>query len=128
MLGAGKNRSPFLSPVRRRHHRKHPQGRFRRAFLLYTKGATETAWRPYENLIAAELHNTVPGKVTGSLRFVTGACGDLARVSSEQQAPCPAMRKALRLAQRPRARLWNSSPSGTWRSHWARLCGPGSSA
>ncbi len=28
------------------------------------------AWRPYENLIAGELSNTVPGKVTGWLRFV----------------------------------------------------------
>ena len=28
------------------------------------------AWRPYENLIAGELENTVPGRVTGWLRFV----------------------------------------------------------
>ena len=28
------------------------------------------AWRPYENLIAGELDNTVPGKVTGWLRFL----------------------------------------------------------
>jgi len=28
------------------------------------------AWRPYENLIAGELSNTVPGRVTGWLRFV----------------------------------------------------------
>jgi len=27
------------------------------------------AWRPYENLIDGELDNTVPGKVTGWLRF-----------------------------------------------------------
>lgn len=28
------------------------------------------ACRPYENLIAGELDNTVPGKVTGWMRFV----------------------------------------------------------
>ena len=28
------------------------------------------AWRPYENLIEGELSNTVPGKVTGRMRFV----------------------------------------------------------
>lgn len=28
------------------------------------------AWRPYENLIEGELDNTVPGKVTGWMRFV----------------------------------------------------------
>jgi len=28
------------------------------------------AWRPYDNLIAGELDNTVPGKVTGWLRFL----------------------------------------------------------
>jgi len=28
------------------------------------------AWRPYENLIAGELDNTVPGKVTGWLQFL----------------------------------------------------------
>ena len=28
------------------------------------------AWRPYENLLEGELDNTVPGKVTGWLRFV----------------------------------------------------------
>ena len=28
------------------------------------------AWRPYENLVEGELDNTVPGKVTGWIRFV----------------------------------------------------------
>jgi len=28
------------------------------------------AWRPYENLIEGELDNTVPGKVTGWIRFL----------------------------------------------------------
>lgn len=28
------------------------------------------AWRPYENLIEGELDNTVPGRVTGWMRFV----------------------------------------------------------
>ena len=28
------------------------------------------AWRPYENLIEGELSNTVPGRVTGWMRFV----------------------------------------------------------
>ena len=28
------------------------------------------AWRPYENLIEGELDNTVPGKVTGWMRFL----------------------------------------------------------
>lgn len=28
------------------------------------------AWRPYENLIEGELDNSLPGRVTGSLRFL----------------------------------------------------------
>ena len=55
MLGTGKTRSPFLSPVRARRYHGDAQARFRRAFFLYAKEATNMAWRPYDNLIAGEL-------------------------------------------------------------------------